>query len=49
MLQIKILTFRDFLAYNIIYNSEINADHFLTLIYVWFLKIQEALSSMGGI
>lgn len=40
---------RDFLGYNIIYDVEIDADHFKTITYVKFMKIQEALASMGGI
>ena len=40
---------RDLLGYNIIYDVEVDADHFRTTTYVRFMKIQEALASMGGI
>jgi hypothetical protein len=37
------------LGYSVIYNVEIDADHFKTITYVRFQKIQEALATMGGI
>ncbi len=40
---------KDSLGYNVIYNVEIDADHFRTVTYVRFQKIQEALATMGGI
>lgn len=38
-----------YLGYNVIYNVEVDADHFRTVTYIKFMKIQEALASMGGI
>ena len=40
---------RDLLGYNIIYDVEVDADHFRSTTYVRFMKIQEALATMGGI
>jgi len=40
---------REILGHNIIYNVEIDADHFKSITFVRFMKIQEALSSIGGI
>ena len=40
---------RDLLGYNIIYNVEVDADHFSSTTHVRFMKIQEALANMGGI
>jgi len=37
------------LGYSVIYNVEIDADHFRTVTYVRFQKIQEALATIGGI
>jgi len=37
------------LGYNIIYNVEIDTDHFRTVTYVKYMKIQEALANLGGI
>lgn len=37
---------KDLLGYNVIYNVEIDADHFKTMTFVKFQKIQEALSSI---
>lgn len=45
----QVPTTRDFLGYNIIYNVEIDADHFRTVTYVKYTKIQEAIASLGGI
>jgi len=39
----------DSLGYSVIYNVEIDADHFRSVTYVRFQKIQEALATMGGI
>lgn len=40
---------KDNLGYSVIYNVEIDADHFRSVTYVRFQKIQEALATMGGI
>jgi len=37
------------LGYNVIYNVEIDADHYKSVTFVKFMKIQEALANLGGI